>query len=62
MSDQQTVQLPTDEASVSVRSESETQKWMARFHCSREDLLYAVHKIGTSAFKVEAYLKRRERV
>jgi hypothetical protein len=32
---------------------------MTRFNCAREDLLYAVKKIGTSAFKVEAYLRRR---
>jgi len=32
---------------------------MTRLNCTREDLLYAIHKVGTSAFKVEAYLKRR---
>jgi hypothetical protein len=62
MSDQQTMQKPADQGSISVHSESEVQKWAARFHCTREDLLYAVHKIGTSSFKVESYLKRQGRV
>ena len=59
MSDQTTVTEPGDQVGISIHNEAEIQKWMSRFHCTREDLLYVVHKIGTSAFKVEAYLKRR---
>jgi len=59
MSDQQTAQKPEDQASISIHNESEIQKWMAKFGCAREDLLYAVNKVGTSAFKVGAYLKRQ---
>jgi thiamine monophosphate kinase len=61
MSDRLTVEKPTEQSSISVHNELEIQKWMTRFLCSRDDLLYAVNKIGTSAFKVEAYLKRRQR-
>jgi len=59
MSDQPSVQKLTAPGSISVHNESEIQIWMARLNCAREDLLYAVHKVGTSAFKVESYLKRR---
>ena len=46
-------------ANISIHNESEIKKWMAHFQCPREDLLYAVNKIGSSTFKVEAYLKRQ---
>ena len=57
MSNRETAEDPN--TSISIHNESEIQKWMLRFNCTREDLLYVVNKIGTSAFKVEAYLKRR---
>lgn len=59
MSNEQTVRQPAEPTSISIHNDAEIRHWMARFHCTREDLFYAVKKIGTSAFKVEAYLKRR---
>ena len=49
----------TPPTNISIHNESEIKKWMANFQCTREDLLYAVNKIGSSTFKVEAYLKRQ---
>jgi len=59
MSDQIKVQIPPTQANISIHNESEIKQWMAGFNCTREDLIYAVNKIGTSSFKVGAYLKRR---
>ena len=44
----------TPPTNISIHNESEIKKWMANFQCTREDLLYAVNKIGSSTFKVEA--------
>ena len=50
----------TTEARIYVDDSANVQRWTSKFGCSREDLVYAVNKIGTSAEKVEAYLKRRQ--
>jgi len=49
----------TAETRIYITDDAEVRGWIEKFGCSREDLVYAVHKIGTSAEKVEAYLKRR---
>jgi len=58
MTDPITGNKSNEPINISIHNESEIQKWADKFHCTREDLLYAIHKIGSSAFKVEAYLKR----
>lgn len=61
MSDENTMDAELETSDVSIHSESEMQRWIERFGCTREDLVYAVKKIGTSAYRVEAYLKRQRR-
>ena len=50
----------TKEAHIYVNDDADVQRWIAKFGCSRNDLVFAANKIGTSAGKVEAYLKRRQ--
>jgi hypothetical protein len=50
----------TREVHIYLNNDTDVRQWIEKFGCSREDLVFALNKIGTSAGKVEAYLKRRQ--
>lgn len=57
MSDDKKKIAPQDGKFVNVHEDYEVQYWTKKFNCSKEELKKAVEKVGTSAEKVEQYLK-----
>jgi hypothetical protein len=50
---------PQDAKRINVHEEYELRDWSKKFGCTQEELKQAVEKAGTSAEKVEEYLKKK---
>jgi hypothetical protein len=59
MSDDKNKTRPQDATRVNINEDYEVQYWTNKFGCSKEELVNAVNAVGTSAEKVEAYLKEK---
>ena len=59
MADDKTKLVPADPGRVNMSDEREILYWMAKFGCTKAELVSAVGSVGPIATKVQAYLKRR---
>ena len=57
MSDDKTKRGPRDAARINLGEEYEVRYWSEKFGVSKEDLAYAVQRVGSMANDVEAELK-----
>ena len=59
MADDLTKRGPADRSKINVHEAWELRYWTGKFGCTAEELKSAVTAVGTSAAKVEEYLKRQ---
>jgi len=50
---------PQDASRVNIHEDYEVRYWCKKFGCRKEELIKAVGVVGTSAAKVEEYLKKK---
>jgi len=50
---------PQDASRINIHEDYEVHYWCKKFGCSKEELVKAVGVVGTSAAKVEEYLKKK---
>jgi hypothetical protein len=50
---------PQDASRVNIHEDYEVRYWCKKFGCTKEELVKAVGAVGTSAAKVEEYLKKQ---
>ena len=58
MSDDKTQKRPQDASRINIHEPYEVNYWIDVFNCTKAELISAVSKVGTSAEKVKAYLRK----
>lgn len=58
MTDDKTKKRPQDASRINIHEPYEVNYWISVLNCTKAELIYAVGKIGTSAEKVKAFLKK----
>jgi hypothetical protein len=61
MSDDRNKRGPRDSSRINLGEDYELRYWSEKFGVSKEDLVYAVQRVGSMARDVEAELKNNER-
>ena len=60
MSDDPKKKIPQDASRININEPYEVEYWCKKFGCAKQELIDAVEINGTSAVRVEEYLKKKK--
>ena len=61
MSDDKTKRRPQDASRVNIHEPYEVTYWTSHFNCTKDELIAAVHEVGTYVSAIEKYFNNRSK-